>query len=65
MREQEKESEKITRNKKIQSRGMTAYALKKEKKDILTSFKRPKWPISPNKRLNLRSCLFFENNKSK
>ena len=25
------------------------------KKDILTSFKRPKWPIRPNKRLHLKN----------
>ena len=34
------------------------------KKDILMSFKRPKWPIRPNKRLHLKCCLVFEN-KSK
>ena len=40
--------------------------LKKERKnDILTAFKRPKWPIRPNKRLHLKCCLVFENNKSK
>ena len=38
---------------------------KGRKKDILTSFKRPKWPIKPNKRLQLKCCLVFENNKSK
>ena len=27
---------------------------KKRKKDTLTSFKRPKWPIRPNKRLHLK-----------
>ena len=26
----------------------------RSKKDILTSFKRPKWPIRPNKRLHLK-----------
>ena len=26
---------------------------KERKNDILTSFKRPKWPIRPNKRLHL------------
>ena len=32
---------------------------KERKKDILMSFKRPKWPIRPNKRLHLKafSCL--------
>ena len=30
-----------------------------------TSFKRPKWSIRPNKRLNLKCCLIFENNKVK
>ena len=38
---------------------------KERKKDILTSFKRPKWPIRPNKRLHLKCCLVFENSKSK
>ena len=38
---------------------------KRRKKDTLTSFKRPKWPIRPNKRLHLKCCLVFENNKSK
>ena len=37
---------------------------KERKKDILTSFKRPKWPIRPNKRLHLKCFLVFEN-KSK
>ena len=37
---------------------------KERKNDILTSFKRPKWPIRPNKRLHLKCCLVFEN-KSK
>ena len=33
---------------------------KKRKKDILTSFKRPKWPIRPNKRERERErALFF------
>ena len=36
---------------------------KERKKDILTSFKRPKWPIRPHKRLHLKCCLVFENNK--
>ena len=45
---------------------MTAAALQDEskqerKKDILTSFKRPKWPIRPNKRLHLKCFLVFEN----
>ena len=39
-------------------------AEEERKKDILTSFKRPKWPIRPNKRLHLECCLVFEN-KSK
>ena len=34
------------------------------KKDILTSLKRPKWPIRQNKRLHLKCFLVFEN-KSK
>ena len=54
--------------KKERKKEMTVYALKKErkkKKDILTSFKRPKWPIRPNKRLHLKCCLMFENSKSK
>ena len=38
---------------------------KERKKDILMSFKRPKWPIRPNKILHLKCCLIFENNKSK
>ena len=37
--------------------------LLESKKDILTSFKRPKWLIIPKKRLHLKCCLFFENNK--
>ena len=36
--------------------------LLERKKDILTSFKRPKWPIRPNKRLHLKCGLV---NKSK
>ena len=54
--------------KKERKKEMTVYALKKErkkKKDILTSFKRPKWPIRPNKRLHLKCCLVFENNNKK
>ena len=43
------QSEKRTRNNKIQCRDMRAYALKKERnKDIVMSFKRPKWPIRRN-----------------
>ena len=38
---------------------------KERKEDILTSFERPKWPITPNKRLHLKCCLFFESNKPK
>ena len=35
--------------------------LRERKKDILMSFKRPKWPIRPNKRLHLNCHLVFEN----
>ena len=36
------------------------------KKDILTSFKRPKWPIRPNKRLNLEVLSrLWETNQNK
>ena len=35
-------------------------AYKERKKDILMSFKRPKWPIRPNKKLHLKCCLIFE-----
>ena len=38
---------------------------KEIKKDTLWAFKRPKWPIRSNKRLHLKWCLIFENNKSK
>ena len=38
---------------------------RERKQDILTSFKRPKCPIRENKRLHLKCCLVFENNKSK
>ena len=42
------------------------YSTKQEKeRKILTSFKRPKWPIRPNKILHRKCCLVFENNKSK
>ena len=37
---------------------------KERKKDILTSFKRPKWPIKDQTRdYILKCCLVFENNK--
>ena len=39
--------------------------LRESKKEILTSFKRPKWPIRPNKRVHRKCCLIFENNKKK
>ena len=33
---------------------------RERKKDILMSFKRPKWPIRPNKRSHRKCCLIFE-----
>ena len=36
-------------------------AKKEREKDILRSFKRPKWPIRPNKILHLKRCLVYEN----
>ena len=39
---------------------------KERKKDILTSCKRPKWPIRPNKRLHRKCCLVLRTtNKNK
>ena len=38
---------------------------KERKKVILTSTKRPKFSIRPNKRLILKCCLIFGNNKPK
>ena len=38
---------------------------KEKETDILTSFNWPKWPIRPNKRLHVKCCLVFGNNKSK
>ena len=38
---------------------------REREKDKLTSFKRPKWPIKPNKTLHLKCRLVFENSKSK
>ena len=38
---------------------------RERKKHILTSFKTPEWPIRPNKRLHLKCCLVFYNNKPK
>ena len=43
---------------------MLAHKMEERNKDVLTSFKRPKWPIRPNKRLHLKSCL-GETNLSK
>ena len=37
---------------------------RKKKERYIKFFERPKWPIRPNKRLHLKSCLVFEN-KSK
>ena len=34
---------------------------RERKKEILMSFKRPKWRIRPNKRLHLKCGLVFEN----
>ena len=37
----------------------------KKKKDILTSFKRPKWPITKDQTRDCIWSVVFENNKSK
>ena len=39
------------------------FSFKVKKERYITSFKRPKWPKRTNKRLHLKCCLVFENNK--
>ena len=52
-------------NKKERKKERKKARKKERKKDTVTSFKRPKWPIRPNRRLHLRRCLVFENKKLK
>ena len=47
------------------SKVVTNIKKKASKNHILTSFKRPKWPMRRNKRLHVKCCLVFGNNKSK
>ena len=54
----------MCQTRKQRSIGMQMDQFEKErKKDILTSFKRPKCPIRPNKRLHLKCFLVFERDR--